>query len=68
MLADLLSWQAYHLGERESSRPPKRALLRFLQTVADGSLPEKWDSRLKRLVPNDDWLLFEHALENRATS
>jgi hypothetical protein len=51
--------------ERELRRPPERPLLRFLNEIADGKLPQKWDRRLKQFVPNDDWLLFEHALEGR---
>jgi hypothetical protein len=53
--------------ERELRHPPERPLLRFLRTTSDGKLPEKWDRRMKRFVQNDDWLLFEHALE-RGTS
>jgi len=53
--------------EREAQRPPQRPLLRFLAEIADGNLPRKWDRRMKRFVPNDDWLLFEHSLKRRST-
>lgn len=52
--------------EREAVHPPERPLLRFLSDVAGGNLPLKWDRKLRRFVPNDDWLLFEHALARRS--
>ena len=59
-------WTAQTIDdERETSRPPQHPLLRFLKDVADGKLPEKWDRRNKEFVPNDDWLLFEYAMERR---
>jgi len=52
--------------DRESTHPRERPLIHFLQTVSDGTLPEKWDRQLNRFVPNDDRLLFGEVLESRA--
>jgi hypothetical protein len=53
------------LDQREASRAPKRPLLPFLAGIAEGNLPPKWDRRLHKFVPNDDWLLFEESLERQ---
>lgn len=59
-------WTAQTIyDERETSRPPQRPLLHFVKEVADGKLPEKWDRGTKQFVPNDDWMLFEYAMERR---
>jgi hypothetical protein len=52
--------------EREVQHPPQRPLLKFLAEIA-GNLPRKWDRGMKRFVPNDDWLLFEHSLRRRSS-
>ena len=51
------------LDERESRHPPKRPLLPFLDSIASGDFPKRWDHRTKKLVQNDDWLLMEQALK-----
>lgn len=51
------------LDERESRHPPKRPLLPFLDSIASGNFPKRWDHRTKKLVQNDDWLLMEQALK-----
>ena len=42
------------LDERESNQPPKRPLLPYLESIASGDFPKRWDPRLKELIPNDD--------------
>jgi len=45
--------------ERHERRfPPKRPLLPFLERL-NQRLPRKWDSKLDRFVPDDDWLLWD---------
>jgi hypothetical protein len=39
-------------------QPPQNPLLPFLEKLSH-QLPERWDNRLKKYVPNDDWLLWE---------
>ncbi len=51
------------LDERESRYPPQRPLLPFLDSIAAGKFPKRWDDRTKKLVQNDDWLLMEQALQ-----
>ncbi len=34
------------------------SLLPFIEKLTQ-KLPQRWDNRLKRDVPNDDWLLWE---------
>ena len=42
----------------EQRFPPKRPLLPFLEQL-NQRLPKKWDSKLDRFVPDDDWLLWD---------
>jgi hypothetical protein len=51
-------WKRIRLDEEEQRRPPKRPLLPFLEAL-NKSLPKKWDRTRRRLVQNDDWLLFD---------
>ena len=50
------------LDQKESIVSPKRPLLKYLENIAVGILPKKWDSRSQTLIPDDDWLLMEQAL------
>jgi hypothetical protein len=52
-----------HLDVMEKRFPPKRPLLPFLEKL-NHRLPKKWDSKLNRFVPNDDWLLWDFHLEH----
>ncbi len=52
--------------ERESQHPPQRPLLPFVEDIAKGNLPLKWDRRTHAFVKNDDWLLMDHALARGA--
>ncbi len=46
------------MDEREDNQPPRKPLLPFLERLTH-ELPPRWDDRLKKCVPNDDWLLWE---------
>lgn len=52
------SWEKIPMDEREEKQPPQNPLLPFLEQLAH-ELPKRWDDRLKKYVPNDDWLLWE---------
>lgn len=46
------------LDEHERRFPPKRPLLPFVEKL-NRRLPKKWDSKLKKFVADDDWLLWD---------
>lgn len=50
------------LDNRESRYPPERPLLPYLDSIASGNFPKRWEHRSKKLERNDDWLLMEQAL------
>ena len=50
------------LDERELRFPPKRPILYYLEAIASGDFPKRWDPRSEKFIPNDDWLLMEQAL------
>ena len=52
------SWENIPMDEREEKQPPQNPLLPFLERLTH-ELPQRWDDRLKKYVPNDDWLLWE---------
>jgi len=52
-----------NLDQLEKRFPPKRPLLPFLEKL-NQRLPKKWDSKLNRFVPNDDWLLWDFHLDH----
>jgi hypothetical protein len=51
-------WTDIAMDERERLQPPQNPLLPFLERLSH-ELPRRWDNRLKKYVPNDDWLLWE---------
>lgn len=51
-------WKKIPLDDKERSRKPRRPLLPFIERV-NAKLPLKWDNRLKKMVRNDDWLLWD---------
>jgi hypothetical protein len=64
-------WKRIPLDDQESLFPPKKPLLPFLERL-NRRLPKKWDRRLEKYVPNDDWLLWDlkrtrHGATVRAT-
>ena len=50
--------QEIPIDRHEKLFPPKRPLLPFVEKL-NSRLPKKWDSKLGRFVPDDDWLLWE---------
>ncbi len=46
------------IDRHERRFPPKRPLLPFIERL-NQRLPKKWDSKLDRFVPDDDWLLWD---------
>ncbi len=55
---DKFGWDDIAMDERERIQPPQTPLLPFLERLTH-ELPQRWDNRLKKYVPNDDWLLWE---------
>jgi hypothetical protein len=53
------------IDRHEKRFPPKRPLLPFVEKL-NARLPKKWDAKLDRFVPDDDWLLWDfHAQKMR---
>ena len=46
------------IDRHEKRFPPKRPILPFVEKLNE-RLPKKWDSKLNRFVPDDDWLLWD---------
>jgi hypothetical protein len=52
-------WKAeLPIDRHEKEFPPRRPLLPFVEKL-NKSLPNKWDGKLNRFVPDDDWLLWD---------
>jgi hypothetical protein len=51
-------WERIHLDDLEEKYPPRRPLLPFLESLM-ATLPQRWDDKLKRYEPDDDWLLWD---------
>ena len=51
-------WEESPLDAQEQGRKLENPLLPFLEKL-NAELPKKWDHRLKKYVPNDDWLLWD---------
>jgi len=54
----IFGWQEIPIDRHEKRFPPKRPLLPFVEKL-NRRLPKKWDRKLNRFVPDDDWLLWE---------
>jgi hypothetical protein len=50
--------QEIKLDQHEKQFAPRRPLLPFLASL-NKHLPRRWDRKLKRFVPDDDWLLWD---------
>lgn len=50
--------QEIPIDRHEKLFPPQRPLLPFVEKL-NQRLPKKWDAKLNRFVPNDDWLLWD---------
>jgi hypothetical protein len=53
------------LDDQEKLYPPQRPLLPYLESIAAGKFPQRWDHGAKTLVPNDDWLLMEQVIRTK---
>ncbi len=53
------------IDQHERLFPPKRPLLPFLEKL-NQRLPKKWDAKLRRFVPDDDWLLWDFDSQRRS--
>lgn len=49
------------IDRHEAEFPPQRPLLPFVEKL-NQRLPKKWDSKLNRFIPDDDWLLWDFNL------
>ena len=52
------------LDEHEKRFPPKRPLLPFVEKL-NARLPKTWDRKLKKFVPDDDWLLWDFSSQKQ---
>jgi len=46
------------VDEHERRHRPRRPLLPFLERL-NRELPKKWDRKLRKFIPDDDWLLWD---------
>lgn len=53
------------VDERERKYSPKRPLLKYIDEIAAGNFPKRWEHRLQELVDNDDWLLMDQSLSHK---
>jgi hypothetical protein len=60
---DLFGWQSDDQMRLENDHPPQRPLLPFLEQLAQGHYPQRWDPRAGAFRKDKDWLLLEDALE-----
>jgi hypothetical protein len=51
------------IDQHEKRFPPKRPLLPFVEKL-NRRLPKKWDRKLNRFAPDDDWLLWDFHAQN----
>ena len=51
-------WAESPLDAQERGRRLEKPLLPFLEKL-NHDLPKKWHNRLRKYVPNDDWLLWD---------
>jgi hypothetical protein len=58
-----LGWrEEIPLDAHEERFPPKRPLLPYIEKLNE-RLPKRWDRKLNRFVPDDDWLLWDFQIE-----
>ena len=51
-------WAESPLDAQEQGRKLENPLLPFLEKL-NHDLPKKWNNRLRKYVPDDDWLLWD---------
>ncbi len=60
---DRFNWETDTQIEKELAHPPERPLLPFLEQLANGHYPKRWDTRDEAFKKDSDWLILEDALE-----
>jgi hypothetical protein len=58
ILVEVSSDSTDRIDRHEKRFPPKRPLLPLVESL-NQKLPRKWDRKLNRFVPDDDWLLWD---------
>lgn len=56
---DQFKWKRNVADEREARQTLKRPLLPYLERVAKGHYPKRWNPDARKFVPNDDWLVLD---------
>ena len=51
-------WKPIPMDAQEKLHPPKNPLLPYLEKLIR-EVPKRWDNKLKKYVPNDEWLLWD---------
>ena len=51
-------WKPIPMDAQEKLSPPKNPLLPYLEKLIR-AVPPRWDNKLKKYVPNDEWLLWD---------
>ena len=59
-------WKPIAHDDEEERHPPRRPLLPYLEACGR-RLPKKWDRRLGKFVPSDDWMIFDPAVRREAS-
>ena len=58
---DQFDWDLGPSDLLEQQFPPKRPLLKFLETLNKSrKIPKKWDPLKQQMCPDDDWLLLDY--------
>jgi hypothetical protein len=57
--AKRFKWKRNVVDDREERYPVKRPLMGFLQDLAAGRFPRRWEPNTGRFVKNDDWLVLD---------
>jgi len=52
-------WKRNVVDDREERYPVKRPLLRFLEDLARGRFPRRWEPKTRKFLKDDDWLLLD---------
>jgi hypothetical protein len=54
-------WQRNIVDDREERYTVKRPLIPFLEGLAQGRFPKRWEPHTKKFVDDDDWLVLDSA-------
>jgi len=56
---DQFNWKRNVADKREARQALRRPLLPFLERVAQGHFPKRWDAGVRKFVRDDDWLVLD---------